>query len=359
MASATQNVATYPEQFSDLAFQDAMLQGVSRTFALTIPKLPANLQIVVGNAYLLCRIADTIEDCTGLTMDEKHHYAEAFVSVVEGHGLPEAFAKELSPRLGDGTLPAERDLVRNTPRVIRLTRSFSGGQQHAVARCVRIMCEGMGRFQEAAFRTGLRDQQELDAYCYHVAGVVGEMLTELFCLHAPEVAAQKDKLDALAVSFGQGLQMTNILKDLWDDMARGVCWLPQSLFEDLGFDLVVLREGPVRDKAFEDGLMALVSETRRHLENGLAYALLIPKTERGIRTFCLWALGMAVLTLRKIHQNPGFASGAEIKISRRAVKGVMLAVMLCGSSNTLLRLVFRIAARGLPRRPSSAVPVLP
>ena len=47
---------------SDLAYQAGMLQCVSRTFALTIPQLPGALRDVVGNAYLLCRIADTIED---------------------------------------------------------------------------------------------------------------------------------------------------------------------------------------------------------------------------------------------------------------------------------------------------------
>ena len=44
------------------AGQLRFLPGVSRTFALTIPKLPATLSGVVANAYLLCRIVDTIED---------------------------------------------------------------------------------------------------------------------------------------------------------------------------------------------------------------------------------------------------------------------------------------------------------
>ena len=43
-------------------FQDQILPHVSRTFALTIPQLPMPLRTAVTNAYLLCRIADTIED---------------------------------------------------------------------------------------------------------------------------------------------------------------------------------------------------------------------------------------------------------------------------------------------------------
>jgi farnesyl-diphosphate farnesyltransferase len=34
-------------------YQNVLLQGVSRTFALTIPQLPPKLAVVVGNAYLL------------------------------------------------------------------------------------------------------------------------------------------------------------------------------------------------------------------------------------------------------------------------------------------------------------------
>jgi farnesyl-diphosphate farnesyltransferase len=48
---------TGPEDFCRRA-----LPEVSRTFALNIPVLPAPLDLVVTIAYLLCRIADTLED---------------------------------------------------------------------------------------------------------------------------------------------------------------------------------------------------------------------------------------------------------------------------------------------------------
>ena len=32
-----------------------------------------------------------------------------------------------------------------------------------------------------------------------------------------------------AISFGQGLQMTNILKDVWEDYEIGACWLPREI----------------------------------------------------------------------------------------------------------------------------------
>ena len=62
----------------DFAYQEQILQGVSRTFALTIPQLPKPLRDVVGNAYLLCRIADTIEDEPALSIEQKHKFSESF-----------------------------------------------------------------------------------------------------------------------------------------------------------------------------------------------------------------------------------------------------------------------------------------
>lgn len=332
----------------DVAYQDAILPDVSRTFALTIPQLPERLRLVVGNAYLLCRMADTIEDATAIPIEDKVRYSQEFVRVVAGEAPPEPFAESLAPRLTTGASEAERDLIANTPRVIRITHSFSDVERAALTRCVRIMSEGMDEFQEGRFTDGLRDMPHLDAYCYHVAGVVGEMLTDLFCAYSPEAATRREDMQRLAVSFGQGLQMTNILKDIWDDRARGVCWLPQTVFNETGFDLTKLEQGP-NDPAYHEGIRRLVAVTLQHLENALEYTLLLPKSETGIRRFCLWALGMAVLNNRKIHRNPGFTSGNQVKISRRSVRATILVSNLACSSNTLLRLIFKACAMGLPK----------
>lgn len=331
----------------DLAYQEAILRDVSRTFALTIPQLTDRLRVVVGNAYLLCRIADTIEDSPALAIEQKLAFSQAFEEIVEGSRVVADFGDALADALIQGSLDAERDLVRNTGRVIRITHSFSAAERAALSRCVRIMTSGMEEFQEGQFTDGLRDVPQLDAYCYHVAGVVGEMLCDLFCAHSPETAKNRDKLAALAVSFGQGLQMTNILKDIWDDKARNVVWLPRSVFDAHGFDLSALGVRK-NDPAFRAGLIELIGIAHGHLRNALEYTLLIPKSEPGIRRFCLWAIGMAVLTLGKIAANPYFASGKEVKISRRAVRGVVLASNFACKNNIALRMLFALAARGLP-----------
>ena len=343
---------------TDEAYQESILQGVSRTFALTIPQLPAPLARVVSNAYLLCRIADTIEDEPALSAEQKQYFAQEFIRVVAAQTPASDFARELYPRLSHSTLAAERDLVHHTDTVIRITHGFKHSQRAALERCIKIMAAGMAEFQQNRTLAGLRDLPHLDRYCYHVAGVVGEMLTELFCDYLEEMQAYRKPLSKLGVSFGQGLQMTNILKDIWEDRRRGACWLPQDVFQRVGFDLRDLSPNHYSEE-FRLGLIELIGIARLHLRNALTYTLLFPSSEKGIRRFCLWALGMAVLTLRKISQNLDFTTGRQVKISRRAVKGTVLLTNLTGRSDATLRFLFELYTRRLPASKNSiGAPVL-
>ncbi|HWX31894.1 MAG TPA: phytoene/squalene synthase family protein [Steroidobacteraceae bacterium] len=332
---------------SDEVYQDQVLPHVSRTFALTIPQLSRGLRVPVTCAYLLCRIADTIEDEPALSPPETLAFLQRFSAELAGHGQPKLLAGEITRRLSHRTLAAERDLVSNMDRVIAVMKRLNPPQRAAIRRCVALMCQGMPRFQFTASVKGLAASTDLDDYCYYVAGVVGEMLTDLFCDYSPDIARHRAALSALAASFAQGLQMTNILKDVWEDRSRGACWLPQDVFTRHGVDL-----GEVSSEHFDPRFGAafreLVGVAHAHLRNALDYTLLIPRGETGIRRFCLWAIGLAVLTLRKIEHNPRFTAGAQVKVTHSAVAMTRLLTKVAGRSNWLLRLLFAQAARGLP-----------
>jgi farnesyl-diphosphate farnesyltransferase len=306
----------------------------------------------VTNAYLLCRIVDTIEDEATLSAPEKRRFCTQFASVVAGETPPAMFASQFGPCLSSATPPAEKELIRHTPRVIAKTLSFNHAQQDALRECVSVMADGMAAFQEARTGLGLANVAEVDRYCYYVAGVVGEMLTRLFCDYSQEIDGRRDSLMQLAVSFGQGLQMTNILKDIWEDRRRGACWLPQDVFRRHGYDLARLAPG-ANDEHFQGGLTEMIGIAHAHLRNALEYTLLIPRKEAQIRDFCLWAIGMAVLTLRKIARNPTFTEGTQVKISRRSVKLVVGMSRVFVRSDGMLKLLFNIASRGLPLAPAS------
>jgi farnesyl-diphosphate farnesyltransferase len=326
-------------------YQDQILPHVSRTFALTIPQLPGRLRTTVTNAYLLCRIADTIEDEPALSPAETRVFLERFTKVVAGAEAAAPLVREVAPRLSDKTLLAERELVSNMERVIEVTASFGGDERTAMQRCIDLMGHGMDRYQETASVAGLARSSDLDSYCYYVAGVVGEMLTELFCQYSPAVAAQRVALQELAPSFGEGLQLTNIIKDFWEDRSRGACWFPRDVFSRQGVELARLSHP---DAGFAAGVRQLVAVAHGHLRNALTYTLLLPAEETGIRLFCLWAVGLAVLTLRKILAHPDYSCGAQVKVSRTAVVLTRLCTSAAVRNDRALRRLFDQAARGLP-----------
>jgi farnesyl-diphosphate farnesyltransferase len=339
--------------WSDTAYQGHILQGVSRTFALTIPQLPPALEPAVSNGYLLCRIADTIEDASELTAEQKQLFSAEFIQVVRGTAPAAEFAHQLTALLGPETPAAERDLIHNTERVIRINRSLTTQQQFALSRCVTIMLEGMAYFQTVSSGDGLEDLASFNSYCYHVAGVVGEMLTDLYCDYNETIREHRETMMPLAVSFGQGLQMTNILKDIWNDHSRAACWLPQSLMLKHGINPQQLAQsrGTPEFCAMLEELLALA---HAHLYNALRYTTMIPRKETGLRRFCLWAIGMALLTLQRLHQNPGFRNSDEVKISRRSVKVTMLLCNTFTQWDYGLQCLFRLAARNLPTAPPMA-----
>ena len=350
------DAAHMESSISDEAYQDYVLPGVSRTFALTIPELPQALRTSVTNAYLLCRIADTIEDEPALSPTASLHFLQRFVAVLYGKEPAAPLSRELAPQLSKETLPAEHELVANMERVVRVTNRLDGQQRLAIQRCVEVMAGGMHRFQQTASLRGVPRLTDLDDYCYYVAGVVGQMLTELFCGYSADIGRHHAELHELDVSFAQGLQMTNILKDVWEDRSRGACWLPQEVFSRHGIDLGDLSKG---DSRFDAAMRELVGIAHAHLRNALAYTLLIPGREAGLRRFCLWAIGLAVLTLRKIAETPGFTSGKQVKVPRSAVAVTRITTNISVRNNWMLRRLFDIAARGVPlasaetvRRPS-------
>ena len=317
-----------PSSFNQLAhdelYQRAILESVSRTFALTIPLLPANLEKVVGNTYLLCRIVDTIEDAVCIDPKTKQVLSTLFVKTVLDSSYSEEFVKESLMALLNHPNHDEKDLIKNIPRVLRVLQSFDEKQRHAVAQCVQIMSEGMSYFHVRQNQAGLEDLKEFEKYCYVVAGVVGEMLTTVFALHSAAFAKAISGKESLAIAFGQALQMTNILKDSPEDQLRGVSWKPKGVDQT---ELLVI--------------------AHQKLEDSLRYIYCIPKSEPGIRQFCFLAFGLAVLTLKQIAKRHQFQESAEVKLTRAQVSRFYIFTKIAVHSNFVMGLFFRLQSGAL------------
>src|SRR6478735_8638932 len=124
---------------SDDDFQSDMLEQVSRTFALTIPQLPSELGRVVANAYLLCRIVDTIEDEPAVSPTLKGALCGQFVAALRGADTARQFSQQLLPLLSARSANTEYELIEQADRVVAITHQFSPAQQEALIECVVVM----------------------------------------------------------------------------------------------------------------------------------------------------------------------------------------------------------------------------
>ena len=104
-----------------------------------------------------------------------------------------------------------------------------------------------------------------------------------------------------------------------------------------------------RIPGFKKCLNTLIAISLAHLQNALDYTLSIPKKESGIRLFCLWALFMALLTLKKISKDPKYLDGGNVKISRSAVKFVITTTSLLSKTNFGLRALFYLLSIQMPK----------
>src|SRR5207249_8227176 len=84
----------------------------------------------------------------------------------------------------------------------------------------------------------LANAAELDEYTYLVAGCVGEFWTRICFRRVPRFARLEfDTMKSLGRSFGQGLQLVNILRDLPADLRAGRCYLPADELAAAGCDV--------------------------------------------------------------------------------------------------------------------------
>lgn len=321
---------------------ERLLPGVSRTFALLIPELPGGLREPVCCAYLLCRVADTIEDAPGVPIESRLACFDRLETAVRDDSRAPAALASLREATSAWPLDADHArLMDEVATVLEACRAFPAGDQVVISECVLEMVDGMRqtvRAQAGEARHGFRDVADLDRYCYYVAGIVGRMLTRLYWRHVHgEGSLPPESLVQQGIEFGLGLQLTNVLKDYRADLRRGVCFLPISLASGLN-----VRDQIGRDQAPPHPLRVwLAGHAAGWLDTAFAYVLAWPATAVGIRVFCLGALFMAVRTLGVVLTAGALDATESPKITREDVAEIMRTARAEAADDERLRLWYR------------------
>lgn len=346
----------HPAAEPDLRYCREVLPRVSRTFALNIRLLRGDFGDGVRIGYLLCRAADALEDSWPGTPAEIEARFDAMLAALGGDaGAAERLARSARDVAGGRE---DLHLVADYPRVWRAWRSLPEPVRMPIADAVRVMATGMRRFaaRAAARPAGapyLDTEDELHAYCYTVAGCVGEMLTHLARLESPADEATEAQRLALAPVVGEALQLTNILLDWPVDLRRGRCHLPAEWLAAHGLvpERLVGADGP--------GVRALAARLESLARAALArvpdYVALFPGRFVRYRLFCTWPALWALGSLRAARREPGFPWGPRRpRLPKHELWRQALEAALRVRSDRGTRALFEreLAAPG-PRRPAS------
>jgi farnesyl-diphosphate farnesyltransferase len=280
---------------------EQLLISTSRTFALAIPLLPEPLRREVTLSYLLFRVADTFEDAASWPRALRVEALGHFDELLENPGREKI--AETSRRWAE-EVPCEqlgyRDLLAQLPFVLDAFFALSPEAVGLIREHVLRTSCGMAGFVARTTDEGelrLRDVADLQDYCYVVAGIVGELLTELFLLGRPQLAPVAARLRECSRAFGEGLQLVNILKDSASDATEGRRYLPD------GVD-----RGEVLELA------------RHDLQSASEYVLALQGAgaERGMVAFVALPVRLATATLDRIEQG-----GPGSKLTRPEVYAIV------------------------------------
>src|SRR5436190_18570221 len=294
-----------------------ILPAVSRTFALSIRLLPGDLGSAVRCAYLICRIADTLEDEPSMPAESKAALLDLLAACFNDARSVAAFADAAALITGD---PAHVRLVRNVDLIFAAYRVLPERTREIVQHWTREMIAGMRKFV-LAYPHGVRIQSldEYKEYCYYVAGTVGYLLTDLWHEHSPSIGAQRYAiLRTRCRAFAEALQTVNILKDVATDAEHeNSIYIPEDLLRQHGSSHATIL-APERLRGTREALATLVQLAWHDLEGARSYLLLIPRRAVKIRLFCVLPLLFAYATLRDLTKTPyGLARREVVKISRR------------------------------------------
>jgi 15-cis-phytoene synthase len=227
-----------------------------------------------------------------------------------------AFARRVDD-IGDGALPADEKL-RLLDEARRDIKAVGGSTSDPVLMALGDAASRLP-IPVPAFLE-LIDGCELDVrgaayptfpdlvhYCRCVAGSIGRLSTGVFEPSDPIAA------EPLADALGVALQLTNILRDLREDLQNGRVYLPQDELDAAGVVLRLDAEGNVADP---DGrLSTLVREQGARAEKWYAEGLqLLPLLDRRSGASCAAMAGIYHRLLRRIAKDPKAALRRRISL---------------------------------------------
>ncbi|MDG0792191.1 squalene/phytoene synthase family protein [Cohnella ginsengisoli] len=200
---------------ADFAYCEAIIKKHSKSFYYAFSQLPPEKAKAVYAIYAFCRTADDCADSNGLP-EQKLASLQRLKEELDGF------------RKGS---EADHPLWRALRHVFTEYDMDIGPFYDQLA----------GQFMDLEFSSP-KDMRALESYSYHVAGSVGLMLLPVLASKA------EDDLRPSAVKLGIAMQITNILRDVGEDLQQKQrIYLPEEEMARFRYSPADLRQGVINE----------------------------------------------------------------------------------------------------------------
>lgn len=291
-----------------------LLDLVSRSFALTIPLLDKNKKNKVEIQYLLARVIDTIED-SNHNIEDKETLINGFINILRTGNL-DNIDNFKNIVINKTINENDKILIENLDLVLKTFFNFNPELKNISISYLKEMGYGMIYYQDHNIVTF----EDLNDYCYYVAGTVGLYLTELVKI-LDNIELNKEK----AKKFGIFLQKINIIKDAYIDYKENRIFWPTNLFAN---------EDPFTyfsDEQYLEKIVEIqnimVNNALNDMKDTIEYIMDIEKKSAlGYKQFCLISVLLGYETLKVLKDNNKILTGEVVKIQKKKTLDIVTKV---------------------------------
>ncbi len=319
-----------------------LLKGVSRSFFMTIRVLPKSMREPIGLAYLLARAADTVADANSFPAEARLRHLATWRARLNDPSARLPAVLSGGGETGNRWDESELRLLQAAPCLFNLLDDMAEDDKRNVRRTLDTLFLGMEydltKFPapDSGRVAALDSFNDLDRYMYLVAGCVGEFWTDLMIAHGFAGRQwDRERMADCGVRFGKALQMTNIIRDVPNDLRVGRCYVPREVLESAGLTIDDLRD----PRGGERARPAFITMAGRALEFYVSageYVLATPRRSARVRLAMIWPILIGLATLHLVIRNPDRLNPDErIRVSRTWLYWMMIRSVPCAWSNSL------------------------